>query len=33
MHQVLDTPQDDGQLLEDVGVPGSVSRALRRSTG
>ena len=26
-------PQDDGRLLEDVGVPGSVSRALRRSAG
>jgi hypothetical protein len=26
-------PQDDGRLLEDVGIPDSVSRALRRSAG
>ena len=33
IRQVLSAPQDDGRLLEDVDVPESVSRALRRSAG
>ena len=31
LRQVLETPQDDGRLLDGVEVPASVNRALRRS--